>query len=668
MRLDFAKKLILFSLLVMGIVWVIFFTDIRTSVLSTKANDECLSCHEDKDLTMEIKEKKISLFVDKNKFEKGVHGGSDCKDCHVNYKADDLPHATKKADVDCKSCHSDLKTEDHNVHAKVKCESCHNPHYSSPVKEIKNNQTEFCTKCHNQKNVTVFKTNIHAQKNVQCGDCHKSGHGVKDISRTEVAKTCNQCHKNAHEKLDNVLNKSMMKTGNTNAPVCTDCHGVHKIYSSKLDIQTQACLKCHLDEKKFPGEEKGSAKFVAEYKTSVHGMLTGKDNKQAALCTDCHGNHEMDDPKNPGSSKMKANLMETCGKCHADEVVKFKNSAHGKAYLSGDIKDAPSCTSCHGEHNIKNVASTEKFSKINTSDMCLTCHKGGKLTKDVKNNSDSLAANYHLSVHYVALKDGNTNSASCADCHGAHEMKPSNDPTAKTNKKNIANTCGTTDCHKKQAEQYIGSIHQVAVDKDSKDAPTCTNCHGNHQIAKRDKGIDKNIASKSVVKLCSDCHSSTGIIQRNELKDITRTFNESFHGLAVRGGSGDAANCESCHGYHNVRSPEDSLSSTFKANLTKTCGQCHKMADKTLFETKIHIVNPQVESPWLFWITNFYILIIIGTIGAMTLHNILDYRKKMQIKRELIKEKKSQENSNKEISQRDNSIDNTDNNEDNGKN
>ena len=84
MRLDFAKKLILFSLLVMGIVWVIFFTDIRTSVLSTKANDECLSCHEDKDLTMEIKEKKISLFVDKNKFEKGVHGGSDCKDCHVN--------------------------------------------------------------------------------------------------------------------------------------------------------------------------------------------------------------------------------------------------------------------------------------------------------------------------------------------------------------------------------------------------------------------------------------------------------------------------------------------------------------------------------------------------------------------------------------------------------
>lgn len=653
MRLDFAKKLILSSLLIMSLVWIIFFSDIRTSLLSTKSNDDCLSCHEDKDLVMEVKEKKKSLFVDKSKFDKGVHGGFDCKDCHLKYNADEIPHSKTKAEVDCKSCHEDVKSEEHNVHSKVNCQDCHNAHYSSPAKEIKNNQTEFCTKCHTQKNVTVFKNNIHAQKNVQCSDCHQKGHGVVSITKSEVSKTCNKCHKNAHEKLDNILNKSMMRTGSSNAPVCTDCHGSHKIYASKFDIQTQACLKCHLDEKKFPGEEKGSAKYVAQYKTSIHGMLTGKDNKQAAACVDCHGNHELDDPKNPGSSTMKANLIETCGKCHADQVAKFKNSAHGKAFLNENNKDAPSCTKCHGEHNINSVVSTEKFSKLNTTDMCLSCHKGGKLTKDVKNNSDSLAANYHLSVHYAALKDGNNNSAACSDCHGAHEMKPSSDPTSKTNKKNIANTCGTTDCHQKQAGQYTGSIHQTAVNKDSKDAPTCINCHGNHQVAKRDKNIDKNIASKSVVKLCSDCHASSGIIQRNELKDVTKTFNESFHGLAVRGGSGEAANCESCHGYHNVRGPEDSLSTVFKANLTKTCGQCHKMADKTLLETKIHIVNPEVESPWLFWITNFYIVLIVGTIGAMTLHNILDYRKKRQLKKAAL---------------RNNSVDNPDNKENNGTN
>ncbi|MBS1515040.1 MAG: cytochrome c3 family protein [Bacteroidetes bacterium] len=633
MRLDFAKNLILFSLAVTGIVWLILFTDIQTTIPFTKANDDCFACHEDKDLTMEVKEKKVSLFVDKAKYEKGVHSGADCKDCHLNYNPDDLPHTSKKSEVDCKSCHGDVKSGEHNSHEKVKCQSCHNPHYSSPAKEIKTTQVEFCTKCHNQKSIKSFKTTAHFQKNVLCSDCHNSGHKVTGVSKNEVTKTCNRCHKGAHEKLDNILNKSMMRDGSANAPVCTDCHGVHKTFSSKLDIQTQACLKCHLDEKKFPGENKGSAKFVATYKTSVHGKLTGKNNKQAATCIDCHGNHELDDPKNPGSATTKANLVQTCSKCHENEVIKYKNSAHGKAFLEGD-NNAPSCTKCHGEHDISSVVSSEKFSKINTTDLCLSCHKGGKLTSDTKKDSDSLASNYHLSVHYVALKNGNTNSASCADCHGAHEMKPSDDAASKTNKKNIAATCGTADCHQKQAGQFTGSIHQTAVSKDNKDAPTCINCHGNHQVAKRDSTLDKNVVSKSIVKLCSDCHSSSGIIQRNELRDVTRTFNESFHGLAVRGGSGDAANCESCHGYHNVRSSEDSLSSTFKANLTKTCGQCHKLADKTLFETKIHIVNPQTESPWMYWITRFYILIIFGTIGAMTLHNLLDYLKKKKLKKE----------------------------------
>jgi predicted CXXCH cytochrome family protein len=644
MRLDISKKIILLLVLVTGFVWIIFFAGIKTSVLSTKAVDECLACHEDKDLTMDVKGKKKSLFIDKKKFENAVHAGADCKDCHEGYNADELPHSKNKINIDCKSCHSDVKSGPHDSHLKVDCASCHNPHYSSPAKEIKNNLTNFCTNCHNEKHITIFKTSVHAKKNVECSDCHKTGHDIKKITKTEIINTCNKCHQKAHEKIGNILNVSMLQNGNPNAPVCTDCHGTHQVSSNKISIQSNACLKCHLDASKFPGTEKGSADFVKQYKTSVHGLARDKNGNEAAGCTDCHGNHELDDPKNPSNATMKANLMGTCGKCHADEVGKFKNSAHGRAYLSSKNENAPSCTKCHGEHNISSIASNEKFTKIKQTDLCLDCHKSGKVT-GMKNDSDSLAGNYHASSHYIALKDGNSNSASCADCHGAHEMNTSVDPISKTNKKNIANTCGVTNCHPKESDEYKGSIHQVAINNfDNKDAPTCINCHGNHQIIKRDKNLDKNIASKNVIKLCSDCHASTGIIQRNELKDVTGTFNESFHGLAVRGGSGEAANCESCHGYHNVRSPKDSLSSTFSANLSKTCGKCHKVADKSLFETKIHIVNPKIESPWLYWITNFYIILIIGTIGAMTLHNILDYRKKIKLKRAEQKEKNSELN------------------------
>jgi nitrate/TMAO reductase-like tetraheme cytochrome c subunit len=387
-----------------------------------------------------------------------------------------------------------------------------------------------------------------------------------------------------------------------------------------------------LDENLFPGEGRGSAKFVEEYKTSVHASIE-KDGKEAAGCADCHGNHMVQNPDNPSASTTRTRMPETCGKCHGEIVKHFYNSAHGKALLNKSVA-APTCSDCHNEHSIKSIKKSDEFSKINQVDMCLNCHVNQKLPHKNYKGEEVLISHYKDSYHYKALQEGKLDAATCSDCHGAHEMAKFDDPASTIYKKNIAKTCGQTNCHVKHLTEYEGSIHEVSLNnKDNFDSPTCNSCHGNHQILK--KSEEGNIISnpKGLVQLCSNCHNSVEMVEKNDLPaGRTQSYMNSFHGLAVRGGSKVAANCESCHGHHNVRPSTDSLSTISKKNLPETCGQCHPGAITAFFNTPIHITKAEEESPWLFWITNFYILMIVGVIGGMVVHNIIDFTKKFKKK------------------------------------
>jgi predicted CXXCH cytochrome family protein len=616
--------LVSLSLLVL-VTGVIFF---RTS-LKAKGSEECLACHDDKTLTMNVNGKKKSIFVDGAMFKKSSHGGSDCKDCHEGYNPEEIPHSSKKVDIKCQSCHDKFPPIDKSVHAKNDCNSCHNPHYQKPAKEMKANQTDECLKCHNNKNVKDYSTSIHSKKNVGCNGCHNGGHEVKKISKSEISSSCGKCHGKHQTDFNNSIHQTVMRDGNKNTPTCVDCHGAHKIIASKLSIESGACLKCHLDEKLFPGEERGSAKFVAKYKTSIHSSIQ-KDGKQAAGCVDCHGDHMIESTTDPSKSTVKAKMMETCGKCHANEVDHYNKSAHGVSFKSGD-PNAPTCSTCHGEHNINSVLKSDEFSKISQTEMCLGCHKDNKVNPNKNTHLDD----YKSSFHYLALKNGNIKAATCSDCHGPHEMKKANDPESQIFKKNIDKTCGQSECHVQQKVDYDGSIHHVGLmTKENSDSPTCNTCHGAHQVVTTDSlGNKEGSKQRGIVKLCSSCHASVQIISNNDLKNVTKNYNDSYHGLAVRGGSNRAASCESCHGNHNIRPSTDSLSTVHSSNLGKTCGSCHPGADKVFINTKIHVLDAEVENPLLYWITRFYIIMIVVVIGGMVLHNILDYRRKIKDKK-----------------------------------
>lgn len=615
----------LIAILYSFVVFIIFVAVVTSSVpIKAKYSDDCLVCHEDKDLTMDKNGKKISLYINPSVFKASVHGGADCKDCHVGYNPEELPHNPKSSGVNCNECH-DIKKNPSAVHNNVKCYSCHGDHNVIPAKEFA--KSDNCFTCHNTKSVSSYKQSVHFRRNISCDKCHKSGHDVIKISKQESTRLCAQCHSKAFSEVSNSVHKQT--TGRGKTPICVDCHGYHSINANKLTIESQSCYRCHLNEKMFPGKEKGSADFVAEYEKSVHNSVR-KNGIPAASCTDCHGDHLI---KGSKDLQTKDGILESCMRCHEKAVNEFKMSKHGN-----NIEKSPGnpfeCTDCHGEHGILAVKLDSKLSKLMQTDMCLECHKDSKFQSKYKPGTELHINEYLNSAHYKKLKEGNPNAASCTDCHGSHSMLNALDPNSPVSPKNISATCGQSNCHIKIYNEYKGSIHDVSIQtKEKSDAPSCVNCHGSHGLLKNDDQSNPLAKPKGVVQLCADCHASVRIVENNNLpKGIVSDFNNSFHGLALRGGSQEAADCGSCHGVHNIRPSSDPQSTIHDDNLPQTCGSCHPGATLATFKTPIHLVDTAKENPLLKWVEIFYIFLIIATIGFMVLHNILDLIKKLRTK------------------------------------
>lgn len=598
----------------------------------TKSDEECFICHEDQNLTMKKEEKKVSLYVNQKEFKASVHNSLYCNNCHIDYNPEQIPHNPQNNIVNCLKCHDNIEHNPKDVHRNIKCGNCHDYHYVKFAKNLSQNQNEFCLQCHKSKDVQSFKTGLHSKKNVKCPDCHNSGHNVLSIKNKDVSNVCAKCHWKSKNDFDKSIHGILMNNGNKNAPDCADCHGVHKIINNKMSIESQACLKCHLDEKLYPEEKNGSAKSVSKYNTSIHASIQ-KNGKVSAGCVDCHGSHVIQPENHPESSTGRTRMTETCGKCHLDVAKSFYNSQHGIELLNNN-PSAPTCTDCHGEHDIKQIVESDNLSKLNQIEICLKCHNNQKLSKKNFNGEEIFVSDYKNSYHYVALKEGK-NSASCTDCHGSHEMKKLGDVTSLINEKNLQNTCGQTDCHLNQLALYKGSIHEKAItEKLNFDSPSCTDCHGSHQIMKMDETINALSNSEGLVQLCSGCHNSVEMLRNNNLPEgKLESYMNSFHGLAMRGGSKVAADCGSCHHYHNIRPSTDSLSTIHATNLSKTCGKCHPGVESTLLNTKIHLSENYDESPVLFWIQRIYLILIIGIVGAMFLHNLFDLIKKLKSKR-----------------------------------
>src|SRR5581483_8354194 len=145
------------------------------------------------------------------------------------------------------------------------------------------------------------------------------------------------------------------KRGNDAAPDCALCHGnAHELLAPKSQAFRAAvpdtCGMCH-------------TQVAEQYRESVHGQAMARGITQAPLCTDCHGEHKIVKPGNRASPVNASHIRETCASCHADvrltrkfglpsdRVVSFDSSFHGLAAKAGS-QTVANCASCHGVHNI----------------------------------------------------------------------------------------------------------------------------------------------------------------------------------------------------------------------------------------------------------------------------------------------------------------------------
>jgi formate dehydrogenase gamma subunit len=344
----------------------------------------------------------------------------------------------------------------------------------------------------------------------------------------------------------------------------------------------------------------------------------------AAGCADCHGTHNILSPQNPDSWVNRMHVASSCGKCHRDEDERYSSSRHGMA-LTGGVPSAPSCIDCHGAHSILPVADVQSMVyKTKEPGVCLKCHLDDPQVRQEVGLSAGFISDYKLSIHGVTLAAGNLAAPSCSDCHGAHDVTLGSNPQSHVSKFQVPDTCGK--CHGEIAKTYYESIHGTALKAGNQNSPNCTDCHGEHQIFAptdpRSRVSEKNVASR----VCAVCHSSVALTEKYGL-DSERfgTFEDSYHGLASKEGSVQVANCASCHGYHNIKPSSDPTSTINKKNLPKTCGQCHQGANENFTRGQVHLVIEQTREPVLYWVRTFYVALIVLTIGGMLLHNLLDF-------------------------------------------
>jgi predicted CXXCH cytochrome family protein len=183
---------------------------------------------------------------------------------------------------------------------------------------------------------------------------------------------------------------------------------------------------------------------------------------------------------------------------------------------------------------------------------CLACHSDKTMQDSAGHSITVDGAKFGTSVH---------GSLQCNNCHADIKEFPHSDHIAKVECKS---------CHADEASKLTSSVHSS-----SKEHP-CTSCHGNaHEIFPK-ADARSAVYPLNIPKTCGQCHSDGAMATKKGLPSVFTHYMDSIHGFALsKEGLLVAANCQSCHGSHNILSHKNPASPTFKANIPKTCGTCH---------------------------------------------------------------------------------------------
>ncbi len=627
---------------------------------------DCLDCHGEADLTVEVDGKEMSLYVDGEDYASSIHADNGCVSCHVQADVPEAPHPFPMKKVNCGSCHDDVeKIYKNSLHGKAlaakdpyapNCHNCHSKHSIRPSSDQKSktfimNVPATCGQCHKE-GTTMVKTHDIGGENVVedyqesihgeglfrkgltvtavCSSCHTS-HNVlpaedpkSTISRNNVVGTCMKCHANIEIAHSKVIRGELWEKEPHKIPACVECHGPHKarrvLYEDSLN--DKFCLNCHgnpeLKRILANGEEQSLYIDVTDFEHSVH-------QEKRIACVKCHVNMN----HNNSPVCQDAGPVD-CSICHAETVKKYEESIHGVLAAKGD-PNAPTCTECHGQHNIMPRSSTDSpiFAR-NVPDLCAKCHREGeKAALRYQGTQRDIIKHYKMSIHGKGLAEsGLMVSATCTNCHTSHSMQPSKDERSSVNQKNIVQTCAQ--CHLGIAEQFNSSIHSPLVNNTEKKLPVCNDCHTSHSIARHDSADFRGL----ILEECGTCH-----------KHETETYFDTYHGKAsLLSGGEKTAKCSDCHGSHDILPVYYTKSRLHRENVVETCRKCHPGSNRKFTGYLTHATHHDREKyPYLFYTFWAMTGLLVGTFAFFGVHTLFwiprSFRERFKRRREHSREK-----------------------------
>lgn len=216
--------------------------------------DYCLSCH-GKNLSMRLKDgSSMSLYVDRERFLKSVHGKQRCSFCHSEFSKDHHPRRVYESRRD--------------FVAKLSLNACARCH----IEECK--RYEGCVHgavAREKKEIAPF-----------CSDCHSPHYGkrVKDDPEVHLER-CTACHRDVFEAYKESVHYKAYRRGDPKAPLCTSCHRPHEVIVTSFDLRNnETCLLCH------SGVEKAHAEWF--YNPPIKSESFVKFHLKSITCNVCH--------------------------------------------------------------------------------------------------------------------------------------------------------------------------------------------------------------------------------------------------------------------------------------------------------------------------------------------------------------------------------------------
>ncbi len=369
------------------------------------------------------------------------------------------------------------------------------------------------------------------------------------------------------------------------------------------------CLACHSDETLKAADGRSVFVRAEAMEASIHG--------QAGLaCVDCHT--DLKSVKDfPHAEKLKP---ADCAACHNKPTGELKASAHSPDRKAAGLP-VPSCGDCHGSHDIRAADDPDsRVFPLNLPGTCEQCH-GGRIKSG---RGVAFIKAYESSVHFHALaKAGLTQAANCTNCHGGHGIRRVHDPESRVARGRIIRTCGQ--CHVGIERDYREGVHGSDYTKGVADVPVCTDCHSEHDI-RSPLDVRSSVYATNVARVCSRCHDDQALSRRyGFLTSRMESYAASFHGTASKFGEVRVANCASCHGFHDIRPPQDPKSSVNPANLARTCGRCHAGAGRNFGRAKIHVVSEKETNRPAHLVKTFYVILIVVVISIALVFILVDF-------------------------------------------